>query len=104
VRLKALLAAPLPPAAKIDAFFDRAGGGYLHLQLEDDRNSSGCCGPKAAEGMGPIHARGILSELRKRFGKRYTVRKVDGKSVRVFAGVRLIDALPARSGVTVSAA
>jgi hypothetical protein len=49
-------------------------------------------------------ARGILSELRKRFGKRYTVRKVGGKSVRVFAGVRLLDALPARSGVTVSAA
>lgn len=49
-------------------------------------------------------ARGILSELRKRFGKRYTVRKVEGKSVRVFTGVRLLDVLPARSGVTVSAA
>jgi len=49
-------------------------------------------------------SRGILSELRKRFGKRYTVRKVGGKSVRVFAGVQLLDALPARSGVTVSAA
>jgi len=48
-------------------------------------------------------ARGILSELRKRFGKRYTVRKVGGKNVRVFTGVRLLDALPARSGVTVSA-
>ena len=49
-------------------------------------------------------ARGILGELRKRFGKRYTVRKVGGKSVRVFAGVRLLDALPARSGATLSAA
>jgi phage/plasmid-associated DNA primase len=49
-------------------------------------------------------ARGILSELRKRFGKRYTVRKVGGKSVRVFAGVRLLDVLPAHGGVTVSAA
>ena len=53
---------------------------------------AGAAGLRRAEGMGPIHARGILSELRKRFGKRYTVRKVDGKSVRVFAGVRLIDA------------
>jgi phage/plasmid-associated DNA primase len=52
-----------------------------------------------------VDARGILSELRKRFGKRYTVRKVEGKSVRVFAGVRLTDSLPARSGgVTVCAA
>jgi P4 family phage/plasmid primase-like protien len=50
-------------------------------------------------------ARAILAELRKRFGKRYTVRKVEGKSVRVFAGVRLLDSLPARSGgVTVRAA
>jgi len=50
-------------------------------------------------------ARGILSELRKRFGKRYSVRKVEGKSVRVFTGVRLVDALPTRSGgVTVSTA
>lgn len=51
-------------------------------------------------------ARGILSELRKRFGKRYSVRKVGGKSVRVFTGVRLlVDALPTRSGgVTVSTA
>jgi P4 family phage/plasmid primase-like protien len=46
----------------------------------------------------------ILSELRKRFGKRYTVRKVGGKSVRMFAGVRLLDVLPAHGGVTVSAA
>jgi phage/plasmid-associated DNA primase len=49
-------------------------------------------------------ARAILSELRKRFGKRYTVRKVEGKSVRMFTGVRLLDVLPSRSGVTVSAA
>lgn len=49
-------------------------------------------------------ARSILSELRKRFGKRYTVRRVEGKSVRVFASVRLIDGPPARSGVTLSAA
>ena len=52
-----------------------------------------------------VDAPGILSELRKRFGKRYSVRKVEGKSVRVFAGVRLSDSLPARSGdVTVRAA
>ena len=51
-----------------------------------------------------VDARRILSELRKRLGKRYTVRKVEGKSVRVFAGVRLMDTLPAHGGVTVSAA
>jgi P4 family phage/plasmid primase-like protien len=49
-------------------------------------------------------ARGILGELKKRFGKRYSVRKVGGKSVRVFAGVRLLDMLPAHGGVTASAA
>ena len=49
-------------------------------------------------------ARGILGELRKRFGKRYSVRKFEGKSVRVFTGVRLIDGPPTRSGVTLSAA
>jgi hypothetical protein len=43
--------------------------------------------------------RQLMSELRKRFGKRYSVRKVGGKSVRVFTGVRLlVDALPTRSG------
>ena len=52
-------------------------------------------------------ARHIMSELRKRFGKRYAFRKVEGKSVRVFTGVRLLlNSLPARSnsGVTVRAA
>jgi Golgi nucleoside diphosphatase len=50
-------------------------------------------------------ARHIMSELRKRFGKRYAFRKVEGKSVRVFAGVRLRDSLPASHiGVVVSAA
>lgn len=51
-----------------------------------------------------IDVRVLMGELRKRFGKGYTVRKAGGKSVRVFAGVRLLDVLPARSGVTVSAA
>lgn len=47
--------------------------------------------------------RRLMGELRKRFGKRYAFRKVEGKSVRVFTGVRLLDSLPARtsSGVTV---
>ena len=47
--------------------------------------------------------RELMGELRKRFGKRYAFRKIEGKSVRVFTGVRLLtDALPARasSGVT----
>jgi P4 family phage/plasmid primase-like protien len=43
-------------------------------------------------------ARRLMGELRKRFGKRYAFRKVEGKSVRVFAGVRLLDSHPARSG------
>jgi P4 family phage/plasmid primase-like protien len=49
-------------------------------------------------------ARPLMGELRKRMGKRYAFRKVEGKSVRVFTGVRLLlDSLPARSssGVTV---
>lgn len=47
--------------------------------------------------------RRLMGELRKRFGKRYAFRKVEGKSVRVFTGVRLLESLPARSssGVTV---
>ncbi len=48
-----------------------------------------------------------MGELRKRMGKRYAFRKAEGKSVRVFTGVRLhLDSLPARSnsGVTVRAA
>jgi P4 family phage/plasmid primase-like protien len=49
--------------------------------------------------------RQFMGELRKRFGKRYAFRKVEGKSVRVFTGVRLLlDSLPARSGVVISAA
>lgn len=48
-------------------------------------------------------ARPLMGELRKRFGKRYAVRKVEGRNVRVFTGVRLL-ALPARAGVLVSAA
>lgn len=50
--------------------------------------------------------RRLMGELRKRIGKQYAFRKVEGKSVRVFTGVRLVDALPTRSGsgVTVSAA
>lgn len=52
-----------------------------------------------------IDARNIMSELRKRFGKRYAFRKVEGKSVRVFAGVLLRDALPVTyTGVMASAA
>ena len=52
-------------------------------------------------------ARPLMGELRKRMGKRYAFRKVEGKSIRVFTGVRvLFDSLPARSssGVTVRAA
>jgi phage/plasmid-associated DNA primase len=50
-------------------------------------------------------ARCIMSELRKRFGKRYAFRKVEGKSVRVLVGVHLRDSLPvAHTGVMVSAA
>jgi phage/plasmid-associated DNA primase len=50
-------------------------------------------------------ARHIMSELRKRFGKRYAFRKVEGKSVRVFAGVLLRDSLPVNhTGVMASAA
>jgi putative DNA primase/helicase len=45
-----------------------------------------------------VDTRLLTSELRKRFGKRYAVRRVDGKNARVFAGVRLVDA-----GVSVSA-
>jgi putative DNA primase/helicase len=50
--------------------------------------------------------RSLMGELRKRFGKRYAFRKVEGKSVRVFTGVRLLDSLPTRSspGVTVRTA
>lgn len=49
--------------------------------------------------------RSVMGELRKRFGKRYAFRKVEGKSVRVFTGVRLLDSLPTRhSGVTVHTA
>jgi hypothetical protein len=54
-----------------------------------------------------VDVRQLMGELRKRFGKRYSVRKVEGKSVRVFTGVRLLSySFPARSGtgVTVSAA
>ncbi len=52
-------------------------------------------------------ARPLMGELRKRMGKRYAFRKIEGKSVRVFTGVRLtLDSLPARSnsGVTVRVA
>ncbi len=35
-------------------------------------------------------ARPLMGELRKRMGKRYAFRKVEGKSVRVFTGVRLL--------------
>jgi hypothetical protein len=50
-------------------------------------------------------ARQIMSELRKKFGKRYAFHKVEGKSVRVFAGIRLQDSLPvAHTGVVASAA
>jgi P4 family phage/plasmid primase-like protien len=44
-------------------------------------------------------ARPLMGELRKRMGKRYAFRKVEGKSVRVFTGVRLLlDSLQTRSG------
>jgi phage/plasmid-associated DNA primase len=49
-------------------------------------------------------ARPLMGELRKRMGKRCAFRKVEGKSVRVFTGMRLLlDLLPARSnsGVTI---
>jgi phage/plasmid-associated DNA primase len=36
----------------------------------------------------------LMGELRKRFGKRYGVRKVSGRSTRVFLGVRLLDDEP----------
>jgi P4 family phage/plasmid primase-like protien len=50
-------------------------------------------------------ARQLMGELRKRFGKRYAVRRLEGKNVRVFTGVRLlVDALTRSGGVTVSAA
>jgi len=50
-------------------------------------------------------ARQLMGELRKRFGKRYAVRRLEGKNVRVFTGVRLlVDALTRSEGVTVSAA
>lgn len=55
------------------------------------------------EGM-DADARRLMGELRKRFGKRYTFRKVGGKAVRVFAGVRLLDSLPTHTGVIVSTA
>lgn len=46
-----------------------------------------------------------MGELRKRIGQRYAFRKVEGKIVRVFTGVRLLDSLPTRhSGVTVHTA
>lgn len=50
-----------------------------------------------------MDTRELMGELRKRFGKRYAFRKVEGKSVRVLTGVRLLESLPARSssGVTV---
>ena len=48
--------------------------------------------------------RKLMGELRKRFGKRYAFRKFEGKSVRVFTGVRLLDPTPAsNSGLTVAA-
>jgi P4 family phage/plasmid primase-like protien len=43
--------------------------------------------------------RRLMGELRKRFGKRYAFRKVDGKSTRVLTGVRLLDSRPGHSGV-----
>lgn len=50
-------------------------------------------------------ARQLMGELRKRFGKRYAVRRLEGKNVRVFTGVRLLmDALTRSGGVAVSAA
>ena len=50
-------------------------------------------------------ARPLMRELRKRMGNRYAFRKVEGKSVRVFAGVCLRDSLPAsHTGVVASAA
>ena len=55
--------------------------------VERRRQSSGA----QREGL-DADTRGILNELRKRFGKRYTVRKAGGSSVRVFAGVELLDA------------
>jgi hypothetical protein len=46
-----------------------------------------------------VDVRQLTGELQKRFGKRYSVRKVEGKSVRVFTGVRLLSySFPARSG------
>ena len=51
-------------------------------------------------------ARPLMGKLRKRMGKRYAFRRVEGKSVPVFTGVRLLlDSLPARSssGVPVRA-
>jgi P4 family phage/plasmid primase-like protien len=50
-----------------------------------------------------MDTRKLMGELRKRFGKRYAFRKVEGKSVRVFTGVRLLESLPTRtsSGVIV---
>lgn len=57
------------------------------------------------EDLNNIGVKQLMSELRKRFGRRYSVRKVEGKSIRVFTGVRLLgDALPKHSGgVTVAA-
>lgn len=46
-----------------------------------------------------VDVRQFMGELRKRFGKRYAFRRVEGKNVRAFTGVRLVDALPTRSGV-----
>jgi len=50
-------------------------------------------------------ARQLMGELRKRFGKRYAVRRLEGKNVRVFTGVRLLmDSLTRSGGVAVSVA
>jgi P4 family phage/plasmid primase-like protien len=49
-------------------------------------------------------ARCIMSELRKRFGKRYAFRKVEGKSVRVLVGVHLQDSLTVAHTVVMASA
>jgi hypothetical protein len=41
-----------------------------------------------------VSERAVMGELRKRFGKRCAFRRVEGQSVRVFTGVRLLDSDP----------
>lgn len=77
-RFQADCLVPAPDAVAVVAEVRTVAGRWIHREgLDTD-----------------MTARELMRELRKRFGKRYTIREVEGKNTWVITGVRLVDCDP----------